>query len=510
MKTGLVIVAHPDDETLWFSGIMRLHSDIAWTIACVTYTAESPRGQDFRRVCRQIPADGILFGFLDTPGPLVDESELEIKLVGLLQQQPWDVVLTHNLQGEYGHVHHRQVHRLVQKHFPQVVFSGFGNTQIDAQVCLPAPVFAWKKRLFDLYTADGKGNRMQLYPPYAIDCEPLVTMGNPVFSRAEHLPTSVAWEDFAGPKALASRRAIHTRRIALLADVPGWAHAIIAHQLQRVLPPELELEIHYLYSPGYEHVLPLKLDVEQFDLIHLLSWRHWSLVEQFHWPRHKLVTTVHGHRALEKLDELAECFAGISVVSRRLLDELHARVPGIAYTPCGVDTQLFVPFSRCENRVFTYGAAGRFYQDDSPDDIKGWHTVLEPLRHALLEYQACYIKTDHQAPIPYADMPAFYQGCDCFLCASQTEGNPLPLLEAASCGLPLLSTPVGIATEIIDATNGFILERNAHSFAAAVRELAQDEPLRRKMGENSRRKVLQDRDWSCVSPYWLDFYQSAL
>jgi len=55
-----------------------------------------------------------------------------------------------------------------------------------------------------------------------------------------------------------------------------------------------------------------------------------------------------------------------------------------------------------------------------------------------------------------------------------------------------------------------ILERSVDSFAAAVRRLALDEPLRKRMGAVSRQKALTSRDWSCVIPYWLDFYQSVL
>ena len=58
------------------------------------------------------------------------------------------------------------------------------------------------------------------------------------------------------------------------------------------------------------------------------------------------------------------------------------------------------------------------------------------------------------------EMVAFYQGVDVQICASRTEGGPHPLLEAAACGIPLISTRVGIAPELIkDGDNGFLIER---------------------------------------------------
>jgi len=61
-------------------------------------------------------------------------------------------------------------------------------------------------------------------------------------------------------------------------------------------------------------------------------------------------------------------------------------------------------------------------------------------------------------------MVDFYRSLDAYICTSRTEGGPHPILEASSCGIPVISTPVGIAPELIeDKINGLLIKRNIDS-----------------------------------------------
>jgi glycosyltransferase involved in cell wall biosynthesis len=71
------------------------------------------------------------------------------------------------------------------------------------------------------------------------------------------------------------------------------------------------------------------------------------------------------------------------------------------------------------------------------------------------------------------------------------EGLPKSLLEAAACGLPIVTTDAPGCREVVqDGVNGLLVPvRDAVALAAALRKLIDDAELRRRMGEQSRARA---------------------
>lgn len=70
------------------------------------------------------------------------------------------------------------------------------------------------------------------------------------------------------------------------------------------------------------------------------------------------------------------------------------------------------------------------------------------------------------------------------------EGQPLVIIEAMQCGLPIISTKNCGAIEetVIEGYNGILVEkRNVKQLVNAIEVLIKDEQLRKRMGENSRK-----------------------
>lgn len=88
-----------------------------------------------------------------------------------------------------------------------------------------------------------------------------------------------------------------------------------------------------------------------------------------------------------------------------------------------------------------------------------------------------------------ADMAALYRSAHIACLPSYyREGLPKSLLEAAACGLPIVTTDAPGCREVVrDGVNGLLVPvRDAGALAAALRILIGDAALRRRMGEQSR------------------------
>ncbi len=87
----------------------------------------------------------------------------------------------------------------------------------------------------------------------------------------------------------------------------------------------------------------------------------------------------------------------------------------------------------------------------------------------------------------------WYNKLDAVICMSTSEGGPLMLLEAGGCRLPVITTHVGLAREIvINYETGLVIRADIDEASIAITKLAQDPDLREKLATNLQHVVLNE------------------
>jgi len=106
--------------------------------------------------------------------------------------------------------------------------------------------------------------------------------------------------------------------------------------------------------------------------------------------------------------------------------------------------------------------------------------------------------------IPHDAMGDFFRGLDVYLCMSDHEGLPTPGIEAAACGIPVISTRVGVMTEIIqNGGTGWLIEQDVDEAAARLRWMNHHRAERIQMGERMA-EVMKAYTWPSVVSEWLN------
>ena len=86
------------------------------------------------------------------------------------------------------------------------------------------------------------------------------------------------------------------------------------------------------------------------------------------------------------------------------------------------------------------------------------------------------------AQVSPGELAWLYRHATLVLVPSRYEGFGLPMLEAAACGAAVVASDIPALRETGEGVARFVPAGNAGAWAAALRELAADEPARRRMG----------------------------
>ncbi|MGY3075005.1 glycosyltransferase involved in cell wall biosynthesis [Bradyrhizobium sp. LM6.10] len=117
-------------------------------------------------------------------------------------------------------------------------------------------------------------------------------------------------------------------------------------------------------------------------------------------------------------------------------------------------------------------------------NVRGRLVLAGVLETAIKEQCAALLARPDVVVLDYVnDIGSLYRSADIFVFASLEEGGPQVTYESCGCGLPAITTPMGMGRIVRDGQEGLILNAyDEDGWIMAIRTLAEDGDRRRRLG----------------------------
>ena len=334
------------------------------------------------------------------------------------------------------------------------------------------------------------------------------------------------------------------KKIALICDADDWCYANIARTIAFNLKYKYDFDIipsQYL-DDSLGKIL-LYLD-DSYDLVHffwrgkLLGFDYYDYTEYVyslgldpvefrkeHFDNKIITTSVYDHLYLDddieftkKLIANCDMYYVSSNKLKEIYDNLDLDKYPVDVITDGIDLDKFYPinldrFNNIKDRKLVIGWVGNSSWESDKEDFKGVNTILNPVIDELIEegYPIERYFADRQVRmIPHDKMVEYYSKIDLYVCTSKIEGTPNPVLESMACGIPIISTDVGIVKDAFgDIQKKYILEERSKECLKnkLIYLLNNLDELNKMKDENLIR--IKDWTWDKISVKMDKFFERA-
>jgi glycosyltransferase involved in cell wall biosynthesis len=110
------------------------------------------------------------------------------------------------------------------------------------------------------------------------------------------------------------------------------------------------------------------------------------------------------------------------------------------------------------------------------------------------------------------DVAAYLKQSDCFVLCSDSEGLPVALLEAMSCGLPIVASNVGGIPQVVqDEVHGTLIPKgDPAALAVSLIDTFAEPAKASQMGAEARRCILSRYSADFMADQLIALYQTVL
>ena len=277
------------------------------------------------------------------------------------------------------------------------------------------------------------------------------------------------------------------KKICIVADVPNWSFDSIAKKIKKDLSYKFDIQIEYFNRrTEAEYFFEFIEKVKKYDIIHFLNRRMLLLIETDTFKhkvnktgknldnyieeiKNKFSTSVYDHidldpKGIQEHKNIYNKYTKMYYTATKKLFDIYSEISEFKKPDYIIndicDNQIYIPinlerfnYENIKNREIVIGWVGNSKHNDEKDiDLKGFRTIIKPVINQLInegfKIKGHYADRNDKWRTP-KEMVKYYSEIDLCLCASIHEGTPRPVLESMYCGIPIISTDVGIVNEAL-------------------------------------------------------------
>lgn len=270
----------------------------------------------------------------------------------------------------------------------------------------------------------------------------------------------------------------------------------------------------------------------RYDLVHAHYGFHSALIPSIV-RKKKLIITFHGSDALVEpfrnkiylwiqrfvIKRADHVLAVSNDVKETLINRLGAKAMNTSVISCGVNTLQFSPKDKKvirrelgipeDSRVVLF--AGKLDYMKGMDVLYETARLMSDILFVLVgdgKFRADLTNCRYIGPRPNEEMPKWMNAADVFVLPSRAEGTPVVLLEAMSCGIPVIATAVGGCPDLIkEGKTGYLIPAgNSEKLREKILYIIHCQPNRTAMGVEGRKKMVNNYDSTIIAKKIHDIY----
>ena len=169
------------------------------------------------------------------------------------------------------------------------------------------------------------------------------------------------------------------------------------------------------------------------------------------------------------------------------------------------DEFLFVPKMKKKRQSFVIGWTG------NPDrEFKGFYSHVLPTIKAL-QAMGYPVEFRSQFAGSLSSLATFWQDIDLALITSEADAGPSMFIEASLCGVPSVSTKIGLPSFVIeDGVNGLFCERRLDDMLLKIQRLLDEPELHQRLKTNIRASFIKELGVEAQKKRWDKLFNAVL